>query len=168
MPKKADTHIQNSAPGPPTLMAPVTPRMLPGPTRMAVDSRKDAQGEMPVLAFCSLRTRMPCRNLRTWMNRSWQVKKMPEPMSRMMARLKLPRMGMFAYQSKLVGKLQNRSETTWIFWHTALTASNSACIGCLSFFFYHGISMVNIIAKPVEDAREIGCFHKAVRRTGLS
>ena len=70
MPKKADTHIQNRAPGPPTLMAPVTPRMLPGPTRMAVESRKEAQGEMPVLAFCSLSTRMPYRNLRTWINRS--------------------------------------------------------------------------------------------------
>ena len=49
MPKKAETHIQNSAPGPPMLMAPVTPRMLPGPTRMAVDSRKAARDEMPVL-----------------------------------------------------------------------------------------------------------------------
>ena len=32
MPKKADTHIQNTAPGPPMKMAPVTPAMLPVPT----------------------------------------------------------------------------------------------------------------------------------------
>ena len=32
MPKKADTHIQNTAPGPPMKMAPVTPAILPVPT----------------------------------------------------------------------------------------------------------------------------------------
>ena len=32
MPKKADTHIQKTAPGPPAKMAPVTPAMLPVPT----------------------------------------------------------------------------------------------------------------------------------------
>ena len=32
MPKKAATHIQNTAPGPPAKMAPVTPAMLPVPT----------------------------------------------------------------------------------------------------------------------------------------
>ena len=32
MPKKAETHIQNTAPGPPTKIAPVTPAMLPVPT----------------------------------------------------------------------------------------------------------------------------------------
>ena len=32
MPKKAEIHIQNTAPGPPTKIAPVTPAMLPVPT----------------------------------------------------------------------------------------------------------------------------------------
>ena len=128
MPKKAENHIQNRAPGPPMLMAPVTPRMLPGPTRIAVESRKEARGEMPVLAFWVLRTWRPYLNFRTWMKRSWQVKKMPEPIKRMMARLKFPRMGMLAYQSKLVGKSQNRSETTWSLSQTALTALNNGCM----------------------------------------
>ena len=37
MPKNAEIHIQNSAPGPPVVMAPVTPMILPGPTRIAVE-----------------------------------------------------------------------------------------------------------------------------------
>ena len=32
MPRKAMTHIQNTAPGPPIRMAPATPTMLPVPT----------------------------------------------------------------------------------------------------------------------------------------
>ena len=32
MPKRAETHIQNTAPGPPRMIAPVTPAMLPVPT----------------------------------------------------------------------------------------------------------------------------------------
>ena len=32
MPKSAETHIQNTAPGPPKMIAPVTPAMLPVPT----------------------------------------------------------------------------------------------------------------------------------------
>ena len=35
----------------------------------------------------------------------------------MIARLKFPRIGIFAYQSKFVGKSQNRFETIWIFPH---------------------------------------------------
>ena len=35
MPIKAVTHIQNTAPGPPSLMAIATPAMLPTPTRLA-------------------------------------------------------------------------------------------------------------------------------------
>lgn len=50
MPKNADSHIQNSAPGPPVEIAPVTPMMLPGPTRIAVLSRKEEAGEMPAFA----------------------------------------------------------------------------------------------------------------------
>ena len=32
MPKRAEIHIQNTAPGPPRMIAPVTPAMLPVPT----------------------------------------------------------------------------------------------------------------------------------------
>ena len=71
MPKKAEIHIQSSAPGPPTEIAPVTPRMLPGPTRMAVDRKKAASGEMPDFAFPpDFRISMPRRNFRSWMKRS--------------------------------------------------------------------------------------------------
>lgn len=61
MPKKAATHIQNSAPGPPVEMAPVTPTMLPAPTRMAVLSMKEAMGLIPVCssAFFLNRTLTP-------------------------------------------------------------------------------------------------------------
>ncbi len=112
MPKKAETHIQNSAPGPPTEMAPVTPRMLPGPTRMAVDSRKAARGEMPVsAALLCTRIFRPYLKRRTCTKRSLTVKKMPAPTSRMMARLKLPSRGMLAYQPRLVGKSQNQLDT---------------------------------------------------------
>ena len=48
------------------------------------------------------------------MNRSLQVKKMPDPKSRMMAREKFPRTGMELYQEKLAGKSQNKSEIVWI------------------------------------------------------
>ena len=51
MPKKADTHIHKSAPGPPTAIAPVTPNIFPGPTRMAELRKKAAREEMPVSAF---------------------------------------------------------------------------------------------------------------------
>ena len=48
MPKKAETHIQNNAPGPPMEIAPVTPKILPGPTRMAVESKKAVSEEIPL------------------------------------------------------------------------------------------------------------------------
>ena len=48
MPKKAETHIQNSAPGPPMEIAPVTPKILPGPTRIAVESKKAVSEEIPL------------------------------------------------------------------------------------------------------------------------
>ena len=35
MPTSATTHIQNTAPGPPSMMATATPAMLPAPTRPA-------------------------------------------------------------------------------------------------------------------------------------
>ena len=48
IPKNADIHIQNRAPGPPTAIAPVTPRIFPGPTRIAELRKNDASGEIPV------------------------------------------------------------------------------------------------------------------------
>ena len=75
IPKKAEIHIQNRAPGPPVEIAPVTPKIFPGPTRMAVDRRNDARDEIPVpLLFCLIRTWSPWRNFRTWINRSLNVK----------------------------------------------------------------------------------------------
>ena len=46
MPKKAMTHIQNTAPGPPTKMAPATPTMLPVPTVAARAVHRDWNWEM--------------------------------------------------------------------------------------------------------------------------
>lgn len=48
---RADTHIHKIAPGPPTLIAPVTPRILPGPTRIAEDNKNEANGEIPLRFF---------------------------------------------------------------------------------------------------------------------
>ena len=48
MPTRAVTHIQNRAPGPPTEIAPVTPIILPGPTRIAELKKKAAKGEIPI------------------------------------------------------------------------------------------------------------------------
>ena len=45
---------------PPVEIAPVTPRIFPGPTRIAVDKRNDARDEIPVpLLFCLIRTWSP-------------------------------------------------------------------------------------------------------------
>ena len=46
MPKKAMTHIQNTAPGPPTMIAPATPTMLPVPTVAASAVHSDWNWEM--------------------------------------------------------------------------------------------------------------------------
>ena len=45
---------QNSAPGPPIEIAPVTPRIFPGPTRIAVDSKNAASAEIPVFVAALL------------------------------------------------------------------------------------------------------------------
>ena len=75
MPKNADTHIQNRAPGPPTEMAPVTPRMFPGPTRMAELSIKAASGEIPVAALRRwTSSRMAVPIWVSWIQWSRQVK----------------------------------------------------------------------------------------------
>ena len=46
MPKKAMSHIQNTAPGPPTIMAPATPTILPVPTVAARAVHRDWNWEM--------------------------------------------------------------------------------------------------------------------------
>ena len=75
IPKKAETHIQNKAPGPPTEMAPVTPRMFPGPTRMAELSIKAARGDIPVSALRRrIRRRMASPMWVSWMQWSRRVK----------------------------------------------------------------------------------------------
>jgi hypothetical protein len=53
---------------------------------------------------------------------------MPDPINKIMAREKFPKIGIPAYQSRLVGKLQNKSEMIWIFPQMALITSKSACI----------------------------------------
>ncbi len=46
MPKNAISHIQNTAPGPPTRIAPATPTMLPVPTVAASAVHSDWNWEM--------------------------------------------------------------------------------------------------------------------------
>ena len=50
-PKSAITHIQNTAPGPPTAIADATPARLPVPTRAPSDTQNAWKEEMP----CPLR-----------------------------------------------------------------------------------------------------------------
>ena len=47
MPTRATHHIQNTAPGPPSVRAMATPAMLPVPTRLAMLTQKAWNGEMP-------------------------------------------------------------------------------------------------------------------------
>ena len=46
-PRKAISHIQNTAPGPPSAIAVATPPMLPMPTRPARDIMSDWNDEVP-------------------------------------------------------------------------------------------------------------------------
>ena len=52
MPKKAATHIQNTAPGPPMVSAVATPAMFPVPTVAAKAVHIVANGETSALPFC--------------------------------------------------------------------------------------------------------------------
>ena len=47
IPTSATTHIQNTAPGPPMVMAMATPTMLPVPTREASPTAKAWKEEIP-------------------------------------------------------------------------------------------------------------------------
>ena len=51
-PSRAMTHIQNTAPGPPTAMAVATPARLPVPTRVATDTAKAWKEEMCLAPSC--------------------------------------------------------------------------------------------------------------------
>jgi hypothetical protein len=93
MPKKAASHIQKMAPGPPEIMAVAQPVMLPVPTWAAIEVATAWKELMPSLpAFSPLRftlpnsRRKPAPNLRTWMNRVRMVKMMPVPTSRYSSR----------------------------------------------------------------------------------
>ena len=73
MPKKAATHIQKMAPGPPEIMAVAQPVMLPVPTWAAMEVATAWKELMPSLpAFSPLRLtlpnsrRKPVPNFRTW------------------------------------------------------------------------------------------------------
>lgn len=52
MPKNAMSHIQNTAPGPPTAMAPATPTILPVPTVAASAVHRDWNWEMLRSSVC--------------------------------------------------------------------------------------------------------------------
>ena len=72
MPKKAATHIQKMAPGPPEIMAVAQPVMFPVPTWAAMEVARAWKELMPSLpAFSPLRFTLPKRrrkpvpNLRT-------------------------------------------------------------------------------------------------------
>ena len=72
MPRKATTHIQNSAPGPPVYTATATPAMLPVPTREARLVVSAWMGVMPWLSFSGVRVteRMNSPNLKSCRKRS--------------------------------------------------------------------------------------------------
>ena len=59
MPKKAITHIQNIAPGPPVSIAPEAPTMLPVPTWAAIAVARAWKELMPLSCFSPLSLRLP-------------------------------------------------------------------------------------------------------------
>ena len=64
MPKKAATHIQKIAPGPPEIMAVAQPVILPVPTWAAMEVATAWKELMPSLpAFSPLRLKLPNRRL---------------------------------------------------------------------------------------------------------
>ena len=111
MPKKAESHIQNSAPGPPTEIAPVTPMMLPGPTRMAELKKKAAKGEMPIsVCFLCAMVNRPRLNSVICTKPRRRLKYTPEPIKRIMAKEKFPKIGIEAYHFMFVGKSHKKSD----------------------------------------------------------
>ena len=95
-PSRAVTHIQNTAPAPPTDTAATTPTRLPMPTRVAVDTTSVWKDERPLpLSFFSQTAASISRNKRTGSRRVRRVKNTPAVSSRMTikesVRVTLPR-----------------------------------------------------------------------------
>ena len=89
MPKNADTHTQNSAPGPPLTSAVAQPVMLPVPTWAAtavVSAWNELMPSLPAALPCRLNPpnsrRMPSTKRRTCTKRRRSVKYSPVPTSR--------------------------------------------------------------------------------------
>ena len=59
MPKKAMTHIQKIAPGPPVRIAPLAPTMLPVPTCAAMAVARAWKEDMPAACFLPERLSSP-------------------------------------------------------------------------------------------------------------
>ena len=84
MPKKAATHIQNRAPGPPALTAVATPTMLPVPivaARAVHSARKDDVSPAPLLLALKIRPSARGR-FRSCSTPRRRVSQMPVPTSR--------------------------------------------------------------------------------------
>ncbi len=79
MPKKPTTHIQNTAPGPPSAMASATPPMLPRPTvadsaaesawKWLIAPGSDGSSYWPRITFQPWVSAVPCPNLLQIVNR---------------------------------------------------------------------------------------------------
>ena len=83
-PSRAVTHIQNTAPAPPTDSAATTPTRLPMPTRVAVDTISVWKDERPLpLSFFSQTAASISRNSRTGRSLVRRVKNTPAVSSRM-------------------------------------------------------------------------------------
>ena len=91
MPKKAMSHIQKMAPGPPTRIAPQAPTMLPVPTWAATAVASAWNELMPPACFLPLSEkppnmrRTPSPKQRTCTKRVRMLKNRPAPMSRMIS-----------------------------------------------------------------------------------
>ena len=79
MPRLATTHIQNTAPGPPRVIATATPAMLPVPTRLARLTDSACNGEMPSASGSPRPSvqRIISGKCRIWMKPSRSVKNTP-------------------------------------------------------------------------------------------
>ena len=87
MPKKAMTHIQKIAPGPPTFTAVATPTILPVPTVAASATQSALKLETsPSPLFCARKISLSASGRRNTCKRcSRTVRKMPVPTSSVMS-----------------------------------------------------------------------------------
>jgi hypothetical protein len=82
-PRKATIHIQNTAPGPPKVIAVATPAMLPVPTRPDSDMASAWNGDTPASDFLPLNiSRSMWPKPRTCMKRVRSEKYNPTPRQR--------------------------------------------------------------------------------------